>query len=201
MSEPTLVLHEVLAAAGARSGRCDRIAGTPVPRTLVPVAAVVGTVARPGQFDRGFRPLTTRAAQRIADLPAAGLPPVRLVRVGALLFVEDGHHRVAAAVARGQSTVTAAIRTTCTVAAVPHGLRATDLPLLAAERDFLRAVPLPDAATPHLRLPSAAAYAELAERAQRWWGGPLDAAAAAAWWELDVRARPGVTTAAEYLAS
>ncbi|WP_232660274.1 hypothetical protein [Pseudonocardia sp. TRM90224] len=68
------------------------------------MASIVGTVARPGQFDRGFRPLTARAvrhADRIARLQAAGavLPPVQLIRVGGLHFVEDGHHRVAAAVA------------------------------------------------------------------------------------------------------
>ncbi len=104
MDEPALVLDEVVTAAGPRWGRCDRLAGAPVPGTLVPVASIVGTVARPGQFDRGFRPLTARAvrhADRIARLQAAGavLPPVQLIRVGGLHFVEDGHHRVAAAVA------------------------------------------------------------------------------------------------------
>ena len=41
--EPVLVFHEVLLAAGARLGRCDRLAGQPIGSTLVPVRAVVGT--------------------------------------------------------------------------------------------------------------------------------------------------------------
>lgn len=191
MTEPALVLDEVLAAAGPRRGRCDRFAGTPVPAALVPVASVVGTVARPGQFDRGFRPLTDRSgrhAARLARLQAAGvaLPPVRLVRVGGLYFVEDGHHRVAAAVAAGRSTVAAAVRPVCTVAAVPAGLRRADLVRLVAAREFLRAVPLPDAATVQLSVIPRADHAELARRARRWCGGTVTPAGAAAWWAAEV---------------
>jgi hypothetical protein len=193
MSEIALVLDDVVAAAGPRQGRCDRLAGTPVPRTLVPVAAVVGTVARPGQFDRTFRPLTRRARRRaedIARLQAAGamLPPVRLARVGGLYFVEDGHHRVAAAVAAGRATVAAAIRPVCTVATVPSGLRRADLARLAAEREFLRAVPLPDAATAQLASLPDVDHAELARRARRWCGGRVDPAGAAAWWAAEMQA-------------
>jgi len=193
MSDLALVLDEVLTAAGPRQGRCDRLAGTPVPSTLVPVAAIVGTVARPGQFDRRFRPLTRRAnrhAEHIAAVQAAGvaLPPVRLVRVGGLYFVEDGHHRVAAAVAAGRPTVAAAIRPVCTVAAVPSGLRRTDLARIEAEREFLRAVPLPDDATVQLSRIPRVDHIELARRARRWCGGRVTPAGAADWWAAEMQA-------------
>lgn len=191
MTELALVLDEVLAAAGPRTGRCDRLAGAPVPATLVPVASIAGTLARPGQFDRGFRPLTARAgrhAARIARLQAAGavLPAVRLVRVGGLHFVEDGHHRVAAAVATGRFAVPAAVRPVCTVAAVPDGLLASDLARLVAEREFLRIVPLPDAATVQLSRIPRPDHAELARRARRWCGGRVTPAGAAAWWAAEM---------------
>jgi hypothetical protein len=192
MGEAALLLDEVLTAAGPRQGRCDRPAGTPVPHTLVPVASIVGTVARPGQFDRGFRPLTARGRQHvehITRLLAAGppLPPVRLVRVGGSYFVEDGHHRVAAAVAAGRPVLAATIRPVCTVAAVPSGLRHADLARLVAAREFLRAVPLPDAATVQLAA-LRVGHAELARRARRWCGGRVTPAAAAAWWAAEMQA-------------
>lgn len=220
--EPALVFHEVLAAAGARPGRCDRLAGQPIRSTLVPVGAVVGTVARPGQFDQRFRPLTESSRlrlDRLAEHVARGgpVPPVRLLRIGALYFVLDGHHRVAHARGSGRHAIAASVQPVCTIASVEFGLQRGQLPLKAAERDFLRAVPLPDAATTRIRLCRAADYRALADRARQWCrshgldhgtdGAPLTPAAAAAWWHHAVRsgtgshaAAPAALSAAAYLA-
>jgi hypothetical protein len=213
--EPVLVFHEVLMAAGPRSGRCDRLAGLPIGSTLVPVRAVVGTVGRPGQFNQGFQPLTESAGLRVDRLAAhvahgGSAPPVRLLRIGALYFVLDGHHRVALARASGRNAVAASVQPVCTVAAVEFGLRRGQLPFTAAQRDFLRAVPLPDAATTQIRLPHPADYRALADRARRWCrlhgmdhgaeGNPLSPAAAAAWWHVAVRPHAASQPAAAYLA-
>jgi hypothetical protein len=219
--QPVLVLDEVLTAAGARPGRCDRLAGHPIGSTLVPVRAVVGTVGRPGQFNQRFQPLTESALPRLNRLAnhvahGGSLPPVRLLRIGALYFVLDGHHRVALARASDQHAITASVQPVCTIAAVEFGLQRGQLPLKAAERDFLRSVPLPDAATTHIRLPRPADYRTLADRARRWCRShgmdhgpedvPLPPEAAAAWWHLAVlpHARrsdtPAVLSAAGYLA-
>jgi hypothetical protein len=220
--EPVLVFHEVLTAAGSRSGRCDRLAGQPIRSTFVPVRAVVGTVGRPGQFDQRFQPLTEPARLRLGRLAehvahGGSVPPVRLLRIGGLYFVLDGHHRVALARASGQHAISASVQPVCTVAAVEFGLQREQLPLKAAERDFLRAVPLPDAATTQIQLPRPGDYRALAGRARQWCrshgfdhgaeGTPLSPAAAAAWWRLAVRpdarrrpATPAALSAAAYLA-
>src|SRR5206468_7405181 len=105
-----------------------------------------------------FEPLTEPARlrlDRLAEHVAHGgsAPPIRLLRIGALCFVLDGHHRVALARATGKHAIAASVQPVCTVAAVEFGLQRGQLPLKAAERDFLRAVPLPDAATTQIRLP------------------------------------------------
>jgi hypothetical protein len=220
--EPVLVFDEVLTAAGTRSGRCDRLAGQPIRSTHVPVRAVVGTVGRPGQFNQRFQPLTESALPRFDRLTehvahGGSVPPVRLLRIGALYFVLDGHHRVALARASDQHAIAASVQPVCTVAAVEFGLQRGQLPLKAAERDFLRAVPLPDAAITQIRLPHPGDYRALADRARQWCrfhgldhgdeAAPLPPAAAAAWWRLAVRpharsqpAIPAALSAATYLA-
>jgi hypothetical protein len=104
-------LSETLTALGRQSesdeGVCD-----------APLEGVVGTVARGGDFDRQFRPRNRALRERWEALArtSADLPPVRLVRLGDMYFVEDGHHRVALARARGSTTVRARVRRICTVA-------------------------------------------------------------------------------------
>jgi hypothetical protein len=200
-AEAALLLDEVLAAAGQRAGRCDRPGVRPVVRSAVLTSSVVGTVARRGDFDRGFRPLRPELRgrwERVADRMASGgrLEPVSLVRVGALYFVVDGHHRVSVARALGLEVVPAVVRSFCTTALVDAGLARADLDRKAAEREFLRDVPLPDSATWQLRLDRPDRYPRLASAARDWCAaaglvegrpaGGLDDAAAAAWWGTEV---------------
>ena len=79
---------------------------------IVPLEAIVGTVDRAADFDRGFRPTSPRLRSRWERIAAAqrrgeALPPISLYRVGDLYFVRDGHHRVSVAqVARAHTTST-----------------------------------------------------------------------------------------------
>ena len=67
----------------------------------IPTAAIIGSVDRPGGFDRGFRPRTRTSGARLRGLrrafPDGDFPPISVYQVGNAYFVSDGHHRVALA--------------------------------------------------------------------------------------------------------
>lgn len=141
-------------------------------RMEVPVASIVGTIARTGEFDREFRPLTPRVRQRWqavlrADTTRA-LPPVELTRLGDMHFVRDGHHRIAVARALGRPTVEANVVRLCTIAFGMLCLRLAHLPSKAAERLFLERVPLPFGVRPQLWLDQPADWSRLADSAEAW---------------------------------
>ncbi len=73
-------------------------------RTLreIPIAAIVGSVGRPGDFTRDFLPLTDHAEHRWSEIKyrfkdTQGLPPIEVYQVGEVYFVLDGNHRVSVA--------------------------------------------------------------------------------------------------------
>jgi hypothetical protein len=73
---------------------------------------IVGTVDRGGQFDRRFRPGSARQRQRWERIAAAmrrgdPLPPVDLLAINGLYFVQDGHHRISVARALGYRDIDA----------------------------------------------------------------------------------------------
>ncbi|WP_424923559.1 hypothetical protein [Amycolatopsis acidicola] len=177
-------LDQAIAALGKESesdeGRQD-----------VPVCAIVGTVARAGDFDRDFRPRNPALRERWERLAAscAELPPVSLVRIGDLYFVQDGHHRVSIARAREQATIPARVYRICTTACASHCLTLADLPVKTAERMFLERVPLPDDVRLGLWLDEPADWARLADAAEAWGfrNGLADRCALAeSWWEQEV---------------
>jgi hypothetical protein len=67
----------------------------------IPVARIVGSVDRSGDFGRDFRPQRRLSRGRLASLrsayPEGGMPAIEVFEVGGAYFVEDGHHRVALA--------------------------------------------------------------------------------------------------------
>ncbi len=68
----------------------------------IPVAAIVGSVGRPQDFTRDFKPRTTSDLERWTRVKAGtldlqGLPPIEVYQVGEAYFVRDGHHRVSVA--------------------------------------------------------------------------------------------------------
>lgn len=178
--EPLLRLDDALAVLG----RCPHHPQGLVRREAdtVPVASIVGTLARGEDFDRLLRPLNPALRDRRARLARAGaadLSPVSLVRVGELYFVDDGHHRISIARARDhlavdarardQLAVDALVRSVCTVAFACACLTQKDLQVKAAERRFLECVPLPDPALRDVWLDDDPAGCEvLAAAARRW---------------------------------
>ena len=81
---------------------------------LVPIAQIVGSEDRCGDFDRDFNPLHDHNRGRWLRIAAARrrgtpLPPVDLVQVGDLYFVQDGHHRISVARALEQPDIEAKV--------------------------------------------------------------------------------------------
>jgi hypothetical protein len=81
----------------------------------IPLGEISGTLepSRATLFDRCFRP--TKAARDrwervwLAEHRGAPLPPISVVRVGDSYAVQDGHHRVSVARARGAVTIDATV--------------------------------------------------------------------------------------------
>ncbi|UJW34160.1 hypothetical protein L3Q67_10570 [Saccharothrix sp. AJ9571] len=164
---------------------------TDLGRQRVPVADIVGTIARAGDFDRLFRPRNRALRPRWDSLAdATNTEPVRLVRLGQMYFVEDGHHRVAIARARGVRHLDAAVRKICTISCATRCLTVADLPVKAAERVFLERVPLPDDVRWGLWLDHPADWLRLAESAEAWGFRHClrdRVRLAEAWWDQEVR--------------
>jgi hypothetical protein len=137
------------------------------------LSTVVGTVDSHRDFDRRFRPTSTRVRERweklaLAQRRGASIPPIDVYRVGELHFVRDGHHRVSIALATGQTTIDAyvtEVRTTLPA----KGIRGRgDLLFKSYERMFLSRVPLSDQAQAKIAVSDPWSYAELGEAVEAW---------------------------------
>src|SRR3954464_14751734 len=100
-----LPFEEVIEALG-RTGQHD------LGLQVVPLDAIVGTVDRTADFDRGFRPTSPPLRSRGERIAAAqrrgeAMPPISLYKVGDLYFVRDGHHRVSVAKSQGRDDIDA----------------------------------------------------------------------------------------------
>ena len=100
-----LPFDEVVAALGMTG---ERKLGLQV----IKLDTVVGTVDSTRDFDRRFRPTSSRVRERwerlaLAQRRGESIPPIDVYRVGELHFVVDGHHRVSIALAMGQKTIDA----------------------------------------------------------------------------------------------
>jgi hypothetical protein len=81
---------------------------------IVPISQICGSESRSSDFDRDFNPLQDHNKRRwlsVADARRRGkaLPPVKLVQVGDVYFVRDGHHRISVARALGQRSIEARV--------------------------------------------------------------------------------------------
>jgi hypothetical protein len=107
-----------------RCAECARLAvyDTGIPRGAalpgvreIPLDAIAGSLepGRAADFDHAFRP-TERARNRWVRVWQAAhrgdtLPPICVVPVGDAYAIQDGHHRVSVALARGNATIAAVV--------------------------------------------------------------------------------------------
>ncbi len=156
-----LQFEEVVAALGEK-------ARTDLGLQLIPLDSIVGTAGRrPREFDRAFRPTSDRQRdrwQRVATQreSGSGMPPIDVYRIGELHFVEDGHHRVSVARAKGDETIEAHVREVTTQMPAPKDLLARHLGLKRHERMFHQRVPLPPEQRAQIELSDEWRYAQLA---------------------------------------
>jgi ParB-like nuclease domain len=120
-----LPFDEVIAALGRRGSRDLGI-------RPVRLDSIVGSTDRRTGFDRRFRPTSDVVAQRFTRVDAAmrrgeQMPPIDVVRVGDAHFVQDGHHRVAAARALDWPAIDAHVIEVSTAARADRDLRLDDL--------------------------------------------------------------------------
>jgi hypothetical protein len=139
----------------------------------IPLDSIVGTVDRTRDFDRGFRPTTTRVRgrwQRIAAAQRRGeaFPPISVYRVGDLHFVRDGHHRVSVAKSLGREDIDAYVTQVRTRVGTGDTLRLADLPLKDHERLFKERVPLPPERHARVGPSDSWDYGHLAEGVEAW---------------------------------
>jgi hypothetical protein len=135
--------------------------------------SIVGTLDRGREFDREFRPTSSRARlrfERIAEARRRGvsMPPIDVYRVGELHFVRDGHHRVAVARAQGRDTIDGRVVEVLTRVPADRSMSLDDLPLKSHERLFHERVPLPPHARERIALTDPVRCGTLAEGVEAW---------------------------------
>jgi hypothetical protein len=185
-----LPFDEVVAALGRRGER--RLGQQPIP-----LDSIVGSVDRPREFDRRFRPTSGRVRQRWERIDAAqrrgeAMPPIDVYRIGRLHFVKDGHHRVSVARALGHEDINAYVTEILTEIGADEKMRLRDLPLKSHERLFHERVPLAEEARKRVQLADEWRYAALAEAVEAWGfrvmqdrGEPMSRAEVAEAWYRD----------------
>jgi hypothetical protein len=182
-----LPFEEVVAALGRRGER-------PLGLQTIELGSIVGTVDRGREFDRQFRPTSSRVRTRwervaLAQRTGKGMPPIDVYRIGELHFVRDGHHRVSVARARGDKVIEANVTEVLTQIGAEREIRLRDLPLKSHQRLFLERVPLAPKPRARIQLKDEWRYAALAESVEAWGfrviqdsREPLDRAEIAARW-------------------
>jgi hypothetical protein len=140
---------------------------------VVPLDAIVGSVDRTVDFDRGLRPTSARLRSRWERINAAqrrgeALPPVSLYKIGDLYFVRDGHHRVSVAKSLGRPDIDAYVVEVSTRIKLGEDTRVSDLPLKDHERLFRERVPLPADVRDRISVSDPWDYGVLAEAIEAW---------------------------------
>ena len=162
-----LPFEEVVEALG-RTGQHD------LGLQVVPLDAIVGSVDRAVDFDRGLRPTSARLRSRWERIAAAqrrgeALPPVSLYKIGDLYFVRDGHHRVSVAKSLGRTDIDAYVTEVETRIPLGEETLVSDLPLKDHERLFRERVPLPAEARERIKVSATrGTTAMLAEAVEAW---------------------------------
>jgi hypothetical protein len=134
---------------------------------------IVRTVDSHHDFDRRFRPTSTRVRERwerlaLAQRRGASIPPIDVYKVGDMYFVKDGHHRVSIALATGQTTIDAYVTEVRTAIPAKDIRGRRDLLFKSYERIFLARVPLPPQMRDKIKVSDPWSYAELGECVEAW---------------------------------
>jgi hypothetical protein len=161
-----LPFEEVVEALGRRG---ERQLGL----QTIPLDSIVGTVDRSREFDRSFRPTSSRVRarwERIAEATRKGkaMPPIDVYRIGELHFVKDGHHRVSVASELGHEVIDAYVTEVITELGADRAIRLHDLALKSHQRLFYERVPLQPDAREQIKLSDEWRYAALAEAVEAW---------------------------------
>jgi hypothetical protein len=161
-----LPFDEVVAALG-------QVGERHVGLQTIPLEAVVGSVDRTRDFDRRFRPTSTRVRDRwqrlaVAQRRGEPIPPIDVYQVGELYFVRDGHHRVSVAHALGLQAVEAYVTAVLTRLPATGIRHRGDLILKDYRREFLERVPLPPQARSRITLTEPRWYGELGMFVEAW---------------------------------
>jgi len=162
----SMSFDEVVEALGRRG---ESYQGTKV----IPLDAIVGSVDKMRDFDRRFRPTSTRSRQRWERLARASrvgeeIPPIEVYQIGDYYFVSDGHHRVSVARSLGLSVIEARVTAIDTFLA-PVGIAArADLELKFWRRLMLERVPFTGEARAAVAVDTPSYYGEIAETVEAW---------------------------------
>jgi len=161
-----LPFDEVVAALG-------RIGEQSLGLQTIPLETVVGTVDSARDFDRFFRPTSSRVRERwerlaLAQRQGAPMPPIDVYRIGDLHFVKDGHHRVSIAIATGQKMIDAYVTEILTAVPARGIRRRGDLLFKSYERIFRSRVPLPAQGYAKISVTDPWSYAQLGEAVEAW---------------------------------
>lgn len=161
-----LPFDEVVAALGYEG---ERYIGL---RTIK-LSSIVGSVESRRDFDRRFRPTSTRVRERwerlaLAQRRGESVPPIDVNKVGEMYFVRDGHHRVSVAFATGQPSIEAYVTEVRTTLPAEHIRTRRDLVGKSYERMFISRVPLAPSARARITVSDPWSYAELGECVEAW---------------------------------
>jgi hypothetical protein len=161
-----LPFDEVVAALGMKGERSLGL-------QTIRLDTVVGTVDSQRDFDRRFRPTTSRVRERwerlaLAQRRGEAIPPIDVYRIGDMHFVKDGHHRVSIALATGQTTIDAYVTEILTDVPARGLLHRGDLLLKSYQLMFRSRVPLSAPAYAKITVTDPWSYAELGEAVEAW---------------------------------
>lgn len=162
----SLSFDEVVEALGRRG---EHYVGTKV----IPLEAIVGSVDKERDFDRRFRPTSTRSRERWERLALASrrgevIPPIEVYQVGDYYFVRDGHHRVSVARSMGEKVIEARITAVDTLL-TPTGVDVrSDLELKHWRRLMLERVPFTGEARAAIAFDHPEQYGEIAATVEAW---------------------------------
>lgn len=108
----------------------------------IPLANIIGSEGRYGDFDRQFLPRSDSLRDRWtsidrAMLDSVTLPPIELYKIGEIYFVRDGNHRVSVARQIGQVDIDAYVTELVVDVPLTPTLATHDLMLKEEYSDFL----------------------------------------------------------------